>query len=91
MSNLDLSEGESTLLSMVRSMLDETDFAVPFETDNDGAQINNRAHIRELSANVVRLWAETFKGIHIFEIVNVIAATLDHYANSLEQADDKME
>ena len=76
---------------MVRSMLDETDFAVPFEIDNNGAQINDRAHIRKLSANVVRLWAETFKGIHIFEIANVIAATLDHYAHSLEQVNSEME
>ena len=38
-----------------------------------------------MAATVVRLWAETFKGVHIFEIVRVIGETLSIVAELLEK------
>jgi hypothetical protein len=85
MSALDLTADERILLEMVRSMLDETEFAVSFAS-NDGSMVDERAKIKQLGAAVVRLWAETFKGTHIFEIVKVIGSSLEIYAELLEKA-----
>lgn len=63
-------------------MLDETEFAVNFSDDSS----SERTKIRQLGAAVVRLWAETFKGTHIFEIVKVIGSSLEMYAELLEKS-----
>jgi hypothetical protein len=34
---------------------------------------------------VVRLWAETFKGAHVFEMVKVMGSSLDGYADLIEK------
>lgn len=73
---------------MVRTMLDETEFAVSF-VDEDGLQgghmgiENERRKIRQLGAAVVRLWAETFKGTQIFDIVKAMGMSLEIYAELL--------
>lgn len=75
-------------------MLDETEFAVPIDpslepsrssevTSTDGAKL------RQLASAVVRLWAETFKGTHIFEIVRIMAAGLEGYADLIEKPRDR--
>ncbi|KAL2266051.1 hypothetical protein VTJ83DRAFT_5403 [Remersonia thermophila] len=43
------------------------------------------AKLRQLACAVIRLWAETFKGTHIFEIVRVLAAGLEGYADLIEK------
>ncbi len=88
MSPMDLTTDERNLLEMVRSMLDETEFAVSFENQEGEPPIDERTKIKHLGAAVVRLWAETFKGTHIFEIVKVIGQSLDIYADLLEKAND---
>jgi hypothetical protein len=90
MSPLDLSNDERNLLEMVRSMLDETEFAVPFNGQDGMAssEMNERAKIKQLGAAVVRLWAETFKGTHIFDIVKLIGTSLEMYAQLLEKGCD---
>jgi hypothetical protein len=44
-----------------------------------------RIKIKQLGTAVVRLWAETFKGTHIFEIVKLIGSSLEIYAQLLEK------
>ncbi len=87
-SPLDLTNDERNLLEMIRSMLDETEYAVSFAAPDGISSIDERAKIKQLGAAVVRLWAETFKGTHIFEIVRLIASSLDIYAQLLEKGND---
>lgn len=44
--------------------------------------------LRQLAAAVIRLWAETFKGTHIFEIVRIMGAGLEGYADLIEKPRD---
>lgn len=91
---------EKNLLEMVRRMLDETEFAVPIDPSlsgpsNHGHHLqNNRPmdasgtdsiKLRQLAAAVIRLWAETFKGTHIFEIIRIMGAGLEGYADMVEK------
>lgn len=41
--------------------------------------------LRQLAAAVIRLWAETFKGTHVFELVRVLGHALESYADLLEK------
>ncbi len=68
---------------MVRTMLDETEFAVPFGALQ--SQAEERHKIRQLGSAVVRLWAETFKGTQIFDIVKAMGSSLEIYADLLEK------
>ena len=90
-----LSEHEQKLLVWVRSMLDETEMAVPI--DGRGNQ-NGHSHasesrellddstkIRHLSVAVVRVWAKTFKGNTSWAIVDLIGSALELYADMLEK------
>ncbi|KAM5346682.1 hypothetical protein ACJ41O_009687 [Fusarium nematophilum] len=85
---------EKNLLEMVRRMLDETEFAVPIDPSLSGpnsapgqtdASTSDSAKLRQLASAVVRLWAETFKGTHIFEMVKVMGSSLDAYADLVEK------
>ena len=89
---------ERHLLEMVRRMLDETEFAVPIDPSLSGPGghqsgfdmvSNDSIRLRQLAAAVIRLWAETFKGSHIFEMVRVMSAALDGYADLVEKPRDR--
>jgi hypothetical protein len=67
-------------------MLDETEFAVPIDPSLGGP---DHPSLRQLAAAVIRLWAETFKGSHIFDIVKVIGTGLEGYADLLERPRDR--
>lgn len=83
----DLTSDERTLLQMVRSILNETDFAVPFDEGNAVEEC-----VRQLGIAVVRLWAETFSGSHhVFPLVRDIGAALEIYVDLLEEGDDMIE
>jgi hypothetical protein len=73
---------------MVRNMVDETELAVSFEPEEAETAVDEGLRIKQLGAAVVRLWAETFKGTHIFDIVKVIGQSLEIYADMLETAND---
>lgn len=75
-----LREDERKLLGMIASLIRETDMAYTLE----GKETDSYC-IRRMAATVVRLWAETFKGVHIFEIVRVIGETLSIVADLLEK------
>lgn len=92
------SPDERNLLEMLRRMLDETEFAVPIDPSLSGGQghpsimdmtINDSIRLRQLAAAVIRVWAETFKGSHIFEIVKVIGNGLEGYADLIEKPRDR--
>lgn len=93
------SADEKHLLEMVRRMLDETEFAVPIDPSLSGpasgqpssfdTASSDSARLRQLAAAVIRLWAETFKGAHIFEIVRVMSSALDGYADLVEKPRDR--
>lgn len=76
-------------------MLDETEFAVPVDPSLEGPSstagptksgVGDGASLRQLASAVLRLWGETFKGVHIFEMVNVMGASLDAYADLVDKA-----
>lgn len=75
-----LREDERKLLGMIASLIRETDWADTLENKEGDTQC-----IRRMAATVVRLWAETFRGVHIFEIVRVIGETLCIVAETLEK------
>lgn len=80
-------------------MLDETEFAVPIDpslsNSSSGAQtrmdmsVSDGTKLRQLACAVIRLWAETFKGTHIFDLVKVMAQGLEGYADILEKPGDR--
>ncbi|KAK0709813.1 hypothetical protein B0T26DRAFT_653567 [Lasiosphaeria miniovina] len=92
---------ERNLLALVGRMLDETEFAVPIDPSLSGAghdhhrsrsmdsSASDPTKLRQLASAVVRLWAETFKGAHIFEIVRIMAAGLEGYADLIEKPRDR--
>ncbi|KAH8666366.1 hypothetical protein BX600DRAFT_412279 [Xylariales sp. PMI_506] len=89
---------ERNLLEMLRRMLDETEFAVPIDPSLAGGTghpssvdmaVNDSAKLRQLATAVIRLWAETFKGSHIFEIVKIIGNGLEGYADLIEKPRDR--
>ncbi|KAK8100709.1 hypothetical protein PG999_011083 [Apiospora kogelbergensis] len=90
---------ERNLLEMLRRMLDETEFAVPIDPSLSGSASGHSSHVdytandntklRQLAAAVTRLWAETFKGNHMFDIVKVIGNGLEGYADLLEKPRDR--
>ncbi|KAK4443590.1 transcriptional regulator ADR1 [Podospora aff. communis PSN243] len=91
---------ERNLLETLRRMLDETEFAVPVDPSLGGSQSHHPSRaidgnatdatkLRQLASAVIRLWAETFKGVHIFEIVRIMAAGLEGYAERIEKPRDR--
>ncbi|KAH9988426.1 hypothetical protein F4779DRAFT_277214 [Xylariaceae sp. FL0662B] len=90
---------ERNLLETLRHMLNETEFAVPIDPSLSGGPghvisnvdiaANDSTKLRRLAVAVIRLWAETFKGSHIFDIVKVIGTGLEVYADLLEKPRDR--
>jgi hypothetical protein len=86
-------------LEMIRRMLDETEFAVPIDPSLAGPAggqpsgmdmgMSDSSRTRQLAIAVLRLWAETFKGSHVFEVVRVMGSGLDGYADFIEKPRDR--
>lgn len=74
-----VTEDEQKILAIVRSMLDETEFAVPSDIPSDSPNLT-----RHLSAGVLRVWATIFKGTQTWATVDVIGISLNLYADMLE-------
>lgn len=75
-----LRRNERKMLEMVVSLIRETDLA-----DSLDEQSTPASQIRRAAALTARLWAETFKGFHVFEVVYRIGETLSLAAESLEK------
>lgn len=69
-------------MSLVKTMLDDTEFAVPTDMPLDSPTTR-----RYLSAGVLRVWATIFKGAQTWAIVEVIGRSPDIFANMLEPID----
>jgi hypothetical protein len=76
----ELREDEKKLLAIVKSILSETSLKHSFNKDEWDSRT-----IQRMSAAVVRLWGETFRGAHVFEIMGVIGAALGIYADYLDR------
>jgi hypothetical protein len=74
-----LTEDERRIVAIVKSMLDETEFAPPSDV-----AMNSPAYMKYLSAGVLRVWATIFKGSQTWAIVDVIGSALNLYADMLE-------
>ncbi|KAF1833657.1 hypothetical protein BDW02DRAFT_500143 [Decorospora gaudefroyi] len=77
-----VTEDENRIIAIVKSMLDETEFAVPPYVMPDSPNFT-----RYLSAGVLRVWAMIFKGSQTWAIVDVIGSSLNLYADMLESGD----
>jgi hypothetical protein len=74
-----LTEDERRIVAIVKSMLDETEFALPVDVTMDSP-----SYMKHLSAGVLRVWATIFKGSQTWAIVDVIGSALNIYADMLE-------
>ena len=74
-----VSEDERRICSLVKTMLDETEFCVCSDLPLESA-----ATLKQLSAGVLRVWAKIFKGSQTWAIVDVIGNSLNIYADMLE-------
>ncbi|TXB97170.1 hypothetical protein FocTR4_00011876 [Fusarium oxysporum f. sp. cubense] len=71
---------EQKLLDMVVALVRETEFADLLDTVSDHA-----SQLRILAPCVARLWAETFKGFQVFEIVYIVGQSLSVVADTLQR------
>lgn len=74
-----LREDEQKLLAMVTSLIQETQLQDTLEYKED-----NATRINRLAASAARLWAEVSSGIHVFDLVHRIGASLSVIADVLE-------
>jgi hypothetical protein len=74
-----VTEDELRITSIVKSMLDETEFALPADVP-----VDSPAYTKCLSAGVLRVWATIFKGAQTWAIVDVIGSALNIYAEMVE-------
>jgi hypothetical protein len=74
-----LRDEEKRLLSIVERLIEETHLEGSLGPKDDYPR-----RIRRLAIAALRLWAETCKGIQVFEIVHVVGETLSLVADSLE-------
>ncbi|KAK5462606.1 hypothetical protein LTS15_002318 [Exophiala xenobiotica] len=74
-----ITNDEQKIVTLVKTMLDETEFAMPVDVPMDSP-----AAMKYLSAGVLRVWAQVFRGAQTWAIVDVIGTSLNIYADMLE-------
>lgn len=74
-----VSEDERRIVAIVKTMLDETEFAL-----SSALPVGSPNYTKHLSAGVLRVWAMIFKGSQTWAIVDVIGTALNLYAEMLE-------
>lgn len=75
-----ITPGEHKMVMLVKTMLDETDFALPLYLT-----IGSPSGMKLLSANVLRVWAKVFHGpAQVWAIVDVVRVSLELCANLVE-------
>ncbi|CAG9955464.1 unnamed protein product [Clonostachys rosea f. rosea IK726] len=75
-----LRSDEQKLLRMLAALVRETEYGDSLDSLGDDA-----SRVRNLAACVTRIWAETFKGFQVFEIVYVVGRSLSMVADILER------
>lgn len=104
---INLTTEEKTILSSIKTIVDETEYAVPIDPslaavsasaepvqpiqqqNRNDASVKDSAKLRQLASAVLRIWAKTFKGEHIFELVKTMGHALEVYSNSLDRPRDQ--
>ncbi|KAI1343125.1 hypothetical protein F5Y15DRAFT_277925 [Xylariaceae sp. FL0016] len=76
-----ISMEEKRILSIVRTMVDETEFSAP-----TAKSTCLQESAKYLNIGVLRVWATIFRGSQTWAIVDVIGCSLDIYADMLEAA-----
>jgi hypothetical protein len=74
-----ITSSETRIMSLVKTVLDETEFGVPLDTASDLASL-----ARHLNVGVLRVWATIFTGAQTWAIVDVIGTSLNTYADMLD-------
>ena len=74
-----ITQDERKLLSMVKSLIRESNLC-QFEAYNE----THVSDIRRMAVSVIRLWAETFKGVNVCKIADTIGLALSKAADNLE-------
>lgn len=86
-----LSDHERKLLFWVKGMLDENNGIVGIKEEGDAVHDqemdleNDAVKMKQLSIEVVRVWAKTFKGNTSWAIVDLIGSSLEMYGDMLEK------
>ncbi|KAK7716451.1 hypothetical protein SLS64_003605 [Diaporthe eres] len=87
---------EKSILASIRTIVDETEYAVPIDPSLAAQQpsrmdgsLNDSQKLRQLASAVLRIWAKTFKGEHIFELVKTMGHGLEIYSNILDKPRDQ--
>ncbi|KAE8368119.1 hypothetical protein BDV27DRAFT_168498 [Aspergillus caelatus] len=75
-----LRDDEKRLLGILASIIGETDWGLELDREHDNVK---RAKL--MAIVVIRIWAESFKGAHVFDIMGTTGAALDTSADMLEQ------
>ncbi|CAH0028725.1 unnamed protein product [Clonostachys rhizophaga] len=75
-----LREDERRLLGIISAIVSETELASAVQSEADEV-----GRLLRLSAAVLRLWAHTFQGAHVFDIMGPIGAGLDRCAELVVQ------
>ncbi|KAH8702515.1 hypothetical protein BGW36DRAFT_405285 [Talaromyces proteolyticus] len=70
---------EQRLLDIVNSVLSETDFKISIKSERDRSK-----QIKRVGIGIVKLLAQTLRGSHVFELVEVLKVSLEMYASVLE-------
>lgn len=96
-----LTTDEKTILSHIKTIVDETEYAVPIDPSlaaataeplpplsRNDASLKDSTKLRQLASAVLRIWAKTFKGDHIFELVKTMGHGLEVYSNLLDRPRD---
>lgn len=79
----EVSDDEKRICWLVKTMLDETEYGVKCD---DEKALQSPTLLRQLSAGVLRVWAQIFKGAQTWAIVDIIGSALNTYADMLESS-----
>lgn len=81
-----LESQELKLLMVIHGLVQETGLFEDEMAQNLADLQDQDKKIRRLATGVAKLWAEVFKGMHVFELVDTIGASLAIYAEMMERA-----
>jgi hypothetical protein len=79
----EVTDDEKRICWLVKTMLDETEYGVYCD---DEQALQSPTMLRQLSAGVLRVWAQIFKGAQTWAIVDIIGTALNTYADMLDNS-----